>query len=73
MGGTGWLHRVLNFTTTLENCLELTRSLTILEHFFCFLVLTVLPGDNHRVKSVEHPGIVRDIQRESSGVEILLH
>lgn len=72
MGGKGWFHRVMHFTTMLENCLELSRSLTILELFLCFLMLTVLPGDNHRFNSVEHPGIVCDIQRESNGVAILL-
>lgn len=73
MGGKGWLHRAMHFSTMLENYLVLARSPSILELFLCFLVLTILPADNHRVNSTEHLGIVHGIPRENNGVEIILH
>jgi len=72
MGGKVWLQRVMYFTILLENCLVLARSLSILELFLSVLVLTVLPGGNHRANSVEHPGVIHGIQRENDGAEILL-
>lgn len=51
MVGKGWLHRIVHFTTMLGNCLVLVRYLSIPEIFLFFLVLTILAGDNSRVKS----------------------
>lgn len=68
MVGKGWLHRIVHFNTMLENCLVLVRCLSILELFFFFLTLTIIAGDNDRVKVSR-----ASWHRENNDVEIILH